>query len=169
MPANDIRPAALLPGDCLLYSRTPFLTSRLGWFFGLVINIKTWSRFSHVEIYAGNGMSFASRDGVGVGLYPLRREQLAKVRRPSALDYDHSKGVKWFSRAEGQDYDWKGLLCFTLAVAQGAKDRQFCSEFATRFYRKAGLEPFNPEVDADRIAPAQFDQTAKLRTVWKSP
>ena len=157
----------LIPGDCLLYSRTPFLSSRLGWFFGLVINIKTWSKFSHVEIYAGNGMSFASRDGVGVGLYPFRHEQLAKVRRPSALDYDHKKASHWSSRVIGQKYDWLGLLCFTLAVAQGAKDRMFCSEFATRWYRNAGLEPFNKEIDADKVSPAQFDQTPSLRTVWK--
>lgn len=159
----------LIPGDCLLYGRTPFLKSPIGWFFGLVINIKTWSRFSHVEIYAGNKTSMASRDGVGVGFYPLRKDQLLKVRRPSDKDFDYPKGVKFSLLSDGQKYDWLGLLCFTYAVHSGSKDKQFCSEFATRFYRKAGLEPFNPEVDADHVAPAQFDQSPALRTVWKKP
>lgn len=164
-----MNPKGMIPGDVLLYGRTPFMTSPLGWFFGLVINIKTWSRYSHVEVYAGNGHSIASRDGVGVGFYQFRGDQLAKVRRPSAKDYDHTKGIRWFNKVEGQKYDWIGLLCFTYAVHAGSKARQFCSEFATRFYRKAGLEPFNPEVDADHVAPAQFDQSSAFRTVWKKP
>lgn len=157
----------LLPGDCLLYGRTPFRRSPLGWFFGIVINIKTASRFTHVEIYDGDGRSLASRDGKGVGRYPLRLEELAEVRRPTALDFSHELGSRWFQTVEGQKYDWKGLLVFTLAVKQGAADRMFCSEFATRFYRKSGLELFNPDDDADKIAPAQLHQTPKLATFWK--
>lgn len=155
----------LLPGDALLYSRTPFRRSPLGWFFGLVINIKTWSRCSHVEVYDGDGKSLASRDGKGVGRYPLRLDELIEVRRPSVLNFSHESGSRWFNKVEGQKYDWKGLLCFTLAVHQGATDRMFCSEFATRFYRSAGLELFNSEVDADKIAPAQLHQTPILTTV----
>ena len=162
-----MNPRSLIPGDVLLYGRTPFLKSPLGWFFGLVINIKTWSRYSHVEVFVGNGISMASRDGVGVGYYPFRTEQLEKVRRPSAKDFDFKRGSKWVFSVDGQKYDWLGLLCFTYAVHSGSKTKQFCSEFATRFYRKAGLEPFNPEVDADHVAPAQFDQSAAFRTVWK--
>lgn len=162
---NPIVLSNLLPGDCLLYERTPFVKSPIGWFFGLVINIKTWSRFSHVEIYAGNGKAFASRDGVGVGFYDLRVDELVEVRRPSALHYDHQKGVKWFETVRGQEYDWLGLLCFTLAVRQGAHDRMFCSEFAVRYYRKSGLEVLNPDDDADKAAPAQLHQTPALTTV----
>lgn len=163
-----MKPNDLIPGDCLLYRRTPFAKSKLGWFFGLVINIKTWSRFSHVEIYAGNGKSFASRDGVGVGLYSYRADELAEVRRPSALRYDHLKAVKWFDTVNGQKYDFMGLLCFTLAVMQGAKDKMFCSEYAVRHYRSAGLEVLNPDDDADKAAPAQLHQVAPpiLTTVW---
>ena len=160
-------PIELLPGDCLLYKRTPLSQGFLGWFFGLVINIKTWSRFSHVEVYAGNSRSCASRDGVGVGLYCLRLNELAEVRRPPA-QYSHNLALNWFEKVEGQKYDWLGLLCFTLAVKQGAKDRMFCSEFATRLYRAGGLEPFNPDDDADLMAPAQLHQTAALTTIWKS-
>lgn len=161
----------LRPGDCLLYSRTPFLKSRLGWFFGLVINVKTWSRFSHVEVYAGNGQSFASRDGQGVGLYPFRASELLKVRRPDPEKYTHSRSVRWFETVDGQKYDWLGLLCFTLAVERGSNGKMFCSEFATRWYRNAGLLVFNQEFNADRVSPAQFDQvpSPQLSTVrgWR--
>lgn len=161
-----IDPSKLIAGDCLLYKRTPFRRSPLGWFFGLVINVKTWSRFSHVEVYDGDGKSLASRDGKGVGRYKLRMEELAEVRRPTALNFCHETGSRWFNSVEGQKYDWLGLLCFTLAVRQGARDKMFCSEFATRFYRKSGLELFNPDDDADKIAPAQMHQTPTLTTVW---
>lgn len=160
-----IDPSKLIAGDCLLYRRTPFTRSPVGWFFGFVINRKTWSKFCHVEVYDGEGKSLASRDGKGVGRYPLRLSELAEVRRPSALNFSHEIGARWFNKVEGQKYDWKGLLCFTLAVKQGALDRMFCSEFATRFYRAAGLELFNPDDDADKISPAQLHQTPNLTTV----
>lgn len=147
----------LIPGDCLLYSPN----SILGW----IVALKTWSRFSHIEIYDGDGRSLASRDGKGVGRYPLRLDELAEVRRPTAMNFSHEIGSRWFNLVEGQKYDWIGLLCFTLAVKQGAQDRMFCSEFATRFYRASGLELFNSDVDADKISPAQLHQTPCLTTV----
>lgn len=172
----------LRPGDCLLYGRTPFKKSPVGWFFGLIINLKTWSRFSHVEVYAGNGQSFASRDGVGVGLYEFRASELLKVRRPDSSKYTHSRAIKWFETVDHQKYDFVGLLGFGLNRTKlalqaffGIKpaDMQFCSEFATRWYRNAGLRPFNKETDADKVAPAQFDQvpSPQLTTVsgWRSP
>lgn len=156
----------LIPGDCLLYKQTSIRRSLLGWIFGWIIRFKTTSYFCHCEIYDGENKSLASRDGKGVGRYWLRLEELAEVRRPSAKDFNHDTGSRWFNTVEGQKYDWKGLLCFTLAVKQGATDRMFCSEFATRFYRVSGLEPFNPDKDADTIAPEQLHQTPKLTTVW---
>ena len=146
----------LQPGDCLLYKPSGL--------FGWLIALKTWNRMSHVEIYAGNGNSVASRDGVGVGMYPTRYYHLAKVLRPVQplqLDAAHV----FFAKSDGQKYDWKGILCFTLAVAQGAKDRMFCSEFATRWYRAAGLPLFG-NYDADHIAPAQFLMTDDFDEVW---
>ena len=171
-----IEKKSLIAGDVLLYGRTPFKESAIGWFFGLIINIKTWSKYCHVEVYNGAGTSLASRDGVGVGCYPLRLAQIEKVRRPSALDYDHRAAVRWFRKVEGQPYDFVGLLSFglnktKLAIQRLCKikpsDMQFCSEFATRLYRRAGLDPFNPEFDADKVSPAQFDQSPVFRTVWK--
>lgn len=170
----------LLPGDCLLYGRTPFRKSIVGWFFGLVINIKTWSRFSHVEVYAGNKQSFASRDGKGVGLYPFRSSELLKVRRPDPEKYNHARALRWFETVDGQKYDFVGLLGFSLNRTKAALEAflgikpaamQFCSEFLTRWYRSATVHVFNKEIDADKIAPAQFDQvpSPQLTTVrgWR--
>lgn len=165
--AKPFDPAMLKPGDCLLYTRTPWRASKLGWFFGMVINIKTWSRFSHVEIYKGGGYSMASRDGIGVDLFPLRVEQLAKVRRPGPA-YSHSEAKAWFETVKGQKYDWLGLLCFTLAVKQGAQDKMFCSEYGVRHYRRGGLAVINPKIDADKASPAQLDMTTELEDVWEA-
>lgn len=157
----------LRPGDCLLYGRTPFKTSPVGWLFGLIINIKTWSRFCHVEIYGGNGKAFASRDGKGVGLYDFREAQLLKVRRPDQDKYDHELALDWFAHVNGQKYDFVGLLGFGLNRTKLALQAilrikpaamQFCSEFYTRWCIKAGVHPFNREIDPETIAPAQFDQ-----------
>lgn len=150
----------LLAGDCLLYKPTSLM--------GLVIAVKTWHWVSHVEVYDCNGCSFASRDGVGVNRYPARGDGLCAVLRPGPA-YDHVVAERWFEgHANGQGYDWLGLLVFTLAVKAGAKDRMFCSEFATRLYRVGGLEPFNPGEDADRIAPFQFLTSPAFRVLWRA-
>jgi hypothetical protein len=150
----------LQPGDCLLY--------RPNSFFGWLIAVKTFNRISHVEVYRGEHLSYASRDGVGVGLYRLRRAQLARVLRPAG-PFDNAAARRWFwQEADGQKYDWLGLLCFTLAVKQGASDRMFCSEFATRFYRAGGLEPFQPDYDADHVPPSYFLSSGAFTTIWKA-
>lgn len=139
----------LQPGDCLLYK--PHTA------FGWAIAVKTWNKVSHVEVYAGDGMSYASRDGQGVNAYYVNQDNLAYVLRPyPGLGFDMSSGRDWFSTVQGQSYDWKGILCFTLAVKQGAPDRMFCSEFATQFYRASRLEPFQVEYLADHVAPFEF-------------
>lgn len=149
--------AILRPGDCLLYSPYDF--------FGWLTCVKTWSRFCHVEVYVGDGQSVASRNGIGVNRYPLRTAQLSCVRRP-AYPLNLGKATWWAQSCYGQKYDWLGLLCFTLAVKKGDPTKQFCSEFALRFYRAGGFEPFNPDCDADHTAPSEFLQTPALVTVW---
>lgn len=150
----------LQPGDCLLYRPTGF--------FGWLIAVKTWTKVSHVEVYAGNDTSVASRDGLGVNRYSMRLDGLGYILRPNK-PFSLMAGIAWFDGVRGQKYDWLGLLCFTLAVKQGAKDRMFCSEFATRFYRAASLQPFSPETDADHVAPAQFLQSPAFDAVWLNP
>lgn len=146
-------------GDCLLYKPSSL--------FGVIIAVKTWTWTSHTEVYAGDDMTFASR-WEGVNQYSFDPESLGYVLRPKGpLNFQASKD--WFYRsARGQKYDWLGLLCFTLAVKQGAPDRMFCSEFATRFYRAGGFGPFAAWEDADHIAPAQFLQSTEFDMIWRS-
>jgi hypothetical protein len=156
----DLDYSSLQPGDVLLYFDR---RSVVDW----AIALKTYTRLSHIEIYTGNGMSVASRNGIGVNRYPLRKADLVCVRRClGPLDLQFAE--YWFTTtARGQKYDFKGLLCFTLAVQQGSPDKMFCSEFALRWLRKANVQPFNPDQDADKTPPSLFWVTRQLETVWE--
>jgi hypothetical protein len=147
----------LRPCDTILY----FSRDLIDW----AIALKSWTKVAHVEWYRGDDVSYASRNGVGVGRYFLRTDGIAAVLRPKrcvnlpAID-------AWFETVNGQKYDWKGLLCFTLAVRQGAKDKMFCSEFWTRLQRAGWNEPFNPSWDADRVPPSFMLVTPTHELIW---
>lgn len=149
--------STLQPGDTLLYYTRDLID--------YAIALKTWTWVAHIEFYRGNGMSYASRNGVGVNAYPLRKDGVAAVLRPRVpLDWD---GIDaYFKTVRGQKYDWKGLLCFTLAVRQGATDRQFCSELWTNLLRAGSAEPFQPEWSADRVPPSFGLVTPIVDLVW---
>lgn len=140
----------LKPGDCLLYRPDSLM--------GLFIMLKTWRRVSHTEIFVGNSMSVAARgpqDGVGgVGLYALRTSGLAYILRPMDA-FRLGDAMQWFGTVAGESYDFWGLLRF-FCISAAKPDRMFCSEFATRFYRRGGMEPFTPDTDADTVAPGEL-------------
>lgn len=152
----------LQPGDCLLYSPKGF--------FGMLIFLKTWHNVAHCECYLGNGKSVASRDGQGVNIYPLRNTELIYVLRPKQ-NFNINKALAWFCKeARGQKYDWLGLLRFTWRsdyIKGNTNNRQFCSEFLTRFYRNGDLPIFNKE-DADAVAPYEFTLSEYLEDVSQS-
>jgi hypothetical protein len=151
---------ALEPGDLLLFSRKGF--------FSRLIRIKTWSSISHCSIYIGAGKTVASRDGKGVELYDLQPDGLAAVLRPT-LPVDLPAALDWFAaKAKGQRYDFLGLLRF-FTLGKQSTDKQFCSEFATRFYRAGGFEPFYADIDADLVAPGQFLYSPRFSRVLTSP
>ena len=142
----------LLPGDVLLY--------RGRGFWSWAIRVKTWSDVSHCECYIGGGKSVASRDGVGVGTYPLRLEGLVAVLRPKA-PFDLAAALAWHATVEGQGYDWVGLMNFYVGKWRGKENgKQFCAEQTTRFQRHGTIEPFHPEFDADCVAPGMFFSSA---------
>lgn len=147
----------LRAGDVLLYSGKGV--------FSRAIQFKTWSAISHCEAYVGEGESVASRDGKGVGKYPVRTDGLVAVLRPRD-GFDLAAAMEWFATVDGQGYDWVGLLAFFTARMQGSKNtKMFCSEFLTRFERAGGVEPFAPEYDADAVSPGMFLSSPVYRRV----
>ncbi len=156
-------PTLLKPGDCLLYGPTGF--------FGFLISIKTWHKIAHCESYVGDGFSVASRDGQGVNVYPFRLDDLTAVLRVRPdLNFKLDSALTWFLQsAKGQGYDWWGLLRFTWGsdYCRGNKNnKQFCSEFLTRYYRAGGIDPFNHD-DADAIPPFMFMDSPCFDIIWK--
>jgi hypothetical protein len=164
----DFNPAVLHKGDSLLYygNTPPEQPNHHADFVDWAIAVKTGYFLAHVEIYWGQGMSVASRNGIGVNRYPLRTGGIVCVRRPQGyMDFDAADF--WFNNsARGQKYDFKGLLCFYLAVKQGSMKKMFCSEFELRYYRKAGFNPVHTEVDADRTPPSMSWISQAFETVW---
>ena len=153
----------LFPGDALIYQSSPLNP------IDFIISRKTWMNAVHVEIYIGEGRTVAARFS-GVKVYDLRNDwKLGGVLFP-VPDFDLSRALAWFyAKANGQGYDVMGLSGFYQTHFHSNPRRMFCSEFATRFYRSGGHQPFNEECDADRISPAQFCQTSGMRFRWRSP
>lgn len=155
-------------GDVFLFSRNST--------FNKIIQVKTWSRFTHVEVAVrgldGSLVMAASRNGQGVSLYEPELDGLALVLRPMVPPcpmFNQRAALDWFATVNGQKYDWIGLLNFTYAKVAKHNAAQFCSEFATRFLRRGGIDLF-PEEDADTIAPRDFSlQRVALQIVYRSP
>ena len=148
----------LKPGDVMLYRGTGV--------FSALIRFKTWSKYSHCEVYEGEGGVVASRDSIGVGRYPFRHEGLSLVVRPKQA-FDATTATAWFETVNGQGYDWLGLMAFFVAKWQGRENgRMFCSEMAVRFLRAGGVEPFSPEADADAISPGEFAKSSAFTRFW---
>ncbi len=170
----------LKPGHVLLYGGTGFVNR--------LIQAKTWSRYSHCELYDGGGYSLASRNGQGVGRYPVRLDGLLAIMSVRApMDMDAIRN--WFDTVDGQPYDWWGLLSFTSAKIQGRENfKQFCSEFLIRALRVGigamcehpsakkgdkralealGLDPFNG-YDADGLAPSEIRKSPMLRLEFEA-
>lgn len=147
----------LKPGDCLLYRNT---WSFIGW----VIRVKTWSPVNHVEVYIGDGHVISARS-TGTRIYPVTFDNLYEVRRPTET-VDLSAAMKWFMEvANGQGYDWLGLLRF-VQLGKPSLIKQFCSELATRWFRKGKVELFTAETDADKVSPGMLRTTIKLPLYW---
>ncbi len=148
-------PDDLLPGDTLLYKRSGF--------FGWIISLRTGSVISHVEIFAGNGESVASRDGVGVGRYPFRTQGLGYVLRPATFHADLAN--KWFESVKGAKYSWIDLANFILPSVTVDSTGMFCSEFAVGYLRAGGVGLAHKEPTV-KISPRDFRLFDALTEIW---
>ena len=174
---------ALVPGDFLLYRGHDVVS--------LGITLVTASFYSHIEHFDGDGRSWASRNLIGVGHYPLRTDGLSVVLRlRDHVPYRHERAVAWWRSVDGQGYDFLGLAVSRLPWLQGKAldtSRQFCSEACTRAVRwgiggaldpvvsglnkttlaDRGLDLFAGH-DADGIYPGLFADCPLLRVVWRA-
>ena len=152
---NAAPPAALRPGDVLLYSgRGPF---------SLAIRLVTASRYTHAEMYDGDGYSWASRDWIGVGCFEYRPGP-SLVLRPR-VPFDIAAARRFWRDADGEPYDWPGLVVSRLPALQdrsGDERAQFCSEALARAVRcgiGAALTPpimRGPRAELDRLGVDPF-------------
>lgn len=148
----------ILPGDCLLYSGSSFVS----W----AIRYRTWSSVSHVEVYVGDGLSVTAKPP-WVRRYPLDTSfRLRYVLRPTA-PLDLEAGRVWFNEyAAGQEYHTAGLFrFFKLGKADPAK--AICSEVCTGYYWACGLLVFAARMDPELISPAHFLTSPALRLIWE--
>lgn len=145
-------------GDVLLYASSGF--------WAWTIKVKTWSEVSHVEVVGPDATALASRDGSGVDTYyPIRLDGLYAVLRPRQTP-DMAAAWQWHRTVRGQKYDWWGLMRF-FTIGQQSMHKQFCSEYATRLLRHAGIEPFAPGYDADLVSPGMFLSSPAFEEVWR--
>lgn len=130
-------------GDVLLYES--------GGFYGWLIKTKTWHHVTHVEIALSPVTSTASRNGIGVGIYPTRTEGLKYVLRPSTFNV--ASALAYVDVMKGTPYGWLDLLNFMgWHVDRGGI---VCSPYATEVLRAGGVPVFGHE-PALSIAPFQF-------------
>ena len=153
----------LKPGDILLFSGKSL--------FSRLIQVKTFSKFSHVEVYLGNNLTATSKEGKGVNWYEVETENLAAVLRPETLyQIDPSEAIDYHNSCVGQSYDYWGILRF-FKIGKQTTDKSFCSEHSTRVSRRLKLidssgflidyfHPFAERYDADLVSPGMF---------WASP
>jgi len=148
----------LQPGDCILYRPVDV--------FDWAVALKTWTRVSHVEVYAGDHCSVASRNGKGVGKYPVRLHDVAAVRRPGP-GFDLAKALRWFDTyADGQKYGWRTLLSFVCLNSSPVEGHMICSEFAAEFYKAGDWPLFAADWPSYRTPPSLEVATPRLTTIW---
>lgn len=153
----------LQPADILMYSTGGLVG---GW-----IKARTWSDFTHCELYIGNGKTAAARgpqDGKGgVQTYEFRDKDLVLVLRPNR-PFDLAAMVAFHERCIGQKYDTWGLVRVFYLGGDGTDDRAYCSEHVARMCRTRNGGPglINECADCDDAAPAQLPLSPAVDWHW---
>lgn len=151
--------ANLQVGDVLLYNNKWSLIDRL-------ICLRTWSDVAHVEVYMGDGLSAASRNGKGVDLYVFRQEDLVYVLRPQ-IHFAYLSALDYVQKTRGTKYGWFVLANFYLSGTVKAAG-VICSQFADELLSVAGVDAFPIEYPNGKITPRDFRIVSPsiLKQVW---
>lgn len=147
----------LKAGDILLYYSN---WSIVDWF----IAWRTWSDVAHIEIYRGSGLSFASRNGIGVNIYPFRREGLRYVLRPND-EFDLESALKGFQKLRGLPYGFWDLLVF-FSIKRKTKGL-ICSQLGDLVLQLGKIIAFSTVYFDGAIAPRDYEITPAARQIWK--
>ena len=138
-------PADLRVGDILLYDEPDIVDD--------VIAIKTGDDVAHIEIYAGLGQSWASRNGIGVNQYPFRAHGLMYIRRP-IQPIDIRAVLVWVKPYIGSPYGFGDILASVDIVTKW--NGMDCSHFAACLLEAGGAPQFDLDCDKRKIAPRDF-------------
>lgn len=165
--------STLQPGDVLLYTGSGLIQRAIRRKTNADAIFGSRKGPSHVEIYVGEGRSFAARNFIGVGFYPLRTNGLVGVLRPVAdtpdgrLDWSRARAA--MQAMVGQGYDFGAIASFfRLGANRDDLDHeQICSEAVTRVLRSLGVEPFYEDLPAAAVTPVLLWISSRLRRVWK--
>lgn len=149
-----IFPDDLRVGDILLYTSSEFTDK--------VIEVKTGDDVAHIEIYAGNACSWASRNGIGVDHYPFREAGLKYVRRPLGFDVDAA--TVYAGSVLGTPYGW-GDIAETVDISNLLPGMD-CSHFAAELLEHASCPQFDKNYDKRKITPRDFKLSNQSDQVW---
>lgn len=115
-----------------------------------------------MEIYAGNGMSLAARNGLGVNRYGFRRKGLTHVLRPAGFNL--AEAEKFFLNVRGTPYGWLDLLQF-FSIRISTKGL-ICSQFGDLLLRSGGVTAFSRNYSAGAVSPRDFLVSPVFAEEW---
>lgn len=141
-------PQDLKPGDILLYSEKDIIDDLIKW--------KTSGTAAHVEIYAGDGNSWASRNGVGLGqsAWPFRSEGLCQVRRP-VHSFNLTAATAYFeTKLKGLPYGFSDIAA-DIGIVTTAKGVD-CSHAGALLEAAGECPQFDDAYPVTTIAPRDF-------------
>lgn len=151
-------PQDLQVGDILLYSSKDVTDAVIEW--------KTGSDVAHVEVYMGDGISWASRNGIGVNAYPFRPEGLVKVRRP-VMRFNVTEATDWFNASQkNQPYGWGDILA-TVDIKTNWPGED-CSHFVAALLEVANAPQFHPRYDKKKITPRDFEIVLQSSIIYSA-
>lgn len=153
-------PTDLKAGDILLYFTEDTADKLIAWDEG-----ETGDKLAvgHVEVYAGNGFSWASRNGIGVNLYPFRQDGLVEVRSLVA-SFDVAAASAYFATVKGAPYGWRDNLA-DIGIRLGGNGLN-CSHFATLITNAGRCPQFDESFPAQEIKPRDFQLSRESVTLW---
>jgi hypothetical protein len=159
MPQPQI-PDTWTRGDILLYYSGSITDELIAWKEGDGPRLKV----AHIEIYAGGGQSWASRNGIGVAKYPYRPDGLVIVRRPQLYFDPFNRVDEWFKTIDGAPYGWKDILA-SVGIHAGGNGVD-CSHFAALLMQIAECPQFNTSYPPANLTPDDFKKSTESIQVY---